>query len=277
MSTPRIAAIHDLSGFGRCSLTVAIPILSAMGAQCCPLPTAFLSTHTGGFEGFTFLDMTDEISKISHHWKTLDLQFDAIYSGFLGSARQIGLVEQFFHDFKQQNTLLVVDPVMGDHGAVYQTYTPEMCAGMAQLALLADVITPNLTEAALLLGIELSELQSPEQTVEQLSLSGKRSVVLTGVSTAPGKIGAMCYDAKNNLTKAVQTDFVAYEFHGTGDVFASVLTGALVQGKSLVEAADLAVTFVRMCAERTAKEHLPARQGVEFEPLLHYLTGGDHE
>ncbi len=272
MSTPRIAAIHDLSGFGRCSLTVALPILSAMGTQCCPLPTAFLSTHTGGFQGFTFLDMTDEMTRAAAHWKSLDLRFDAIYSGFLGSARQIGVVEEFFYDFRQPDTLTVVDPVMGDHGMVYKTYTPEMCDGMARLALLADVITPNLTEAALLLKLPFGELPSPRETVERLSLDGKRSVVLTGVSMSPGMTGAMCFDAKTGRAEPVQTDFVAHEFHGTGDVFASVLTGALVQGKPLTAAAMLAAKFVRACAERTAAAELPMREGVEFEPLLGYLT-----
>ena len=153
MPTPRVAAIHDMSGFGRCSQTVAIPILSAMGLQCCPLPTAFLSTHTGGFEGFTFLDMTDEMPRVARHWKSLDLEFQAIYSGFLGSERQIGMVADFIRDFRRLGTVVVVDPVMGDHGEVYQTYTPAMCEGTARLALQADVITPNLTEAALLLDI----------------------------------------------------------------------------------------------------------------------------
>ncbi|WP_312612761.1 pyridoxamine kinase [Oscillibacter sp.] len=272
MSTPRIAAIHDLSGFGRCSLTVALPILSAMGAQCCPLPTAFLSTHTGGFQDFTFLDMSDEMTRAAAHWKSLDLRFDAIYSGFLGSARQIGVVEEFFYDFRQPNTLTVVDPVMGDHGMVYKTYTSEMCDGMARLALLADVITPNLTEAALLLKLPLGELPSPRETVERLSLDGKRSVVLTGVSMSPGMTGAMCFDAKTGRAEPVQTDFVAHEFHGTGDVFASVLTGALMQEKPLIAAAMLAAKFVRACAERTAAAELPMREGVEFEPLLGYLS-----
>ena len=273
MSTPRIAAIHDLSGFGRCSLTVALPILSAMGMQCCPLPTAFLSTHTGGFQGFTFLDMTDEMPKVAAHWKSLNLKFDAIYSGFLGSARQIGVVEEFFYDFREPSTLTVVDPVMGDHGEVYKTYTPTMCDGMTRLARLADVITPNLTEAALLLGLPWEALPSPRETVERLSLDGKRSVVLTGVSMSPGMTGAMCFDAKTGQSLAVQTDFIAHEFHGTGDVFASVLTGALVQGRKLNDAAMLAAKFVRACAEHTAAADLPMREGVEFEPLLGYLTG----
>ena len=272
MSTPRIAAIHDLSGFGRCSLTVALPILSAMGLQCCPLPTALLSTHTGGFEGFTFLDLTDEMTGISAHWKALHLDFDAIYSGFLGSEQQIGVVEEFFRDFSRPGTVTVVDPVMGDHGQVYQTYTPAMCAGMARLAQRADVITPNFTEAALLLDVPYDALPDPRTTVERLSLQGKRSVVLTGVSMEPGKTGAMCLDAKTGQIEAVQTAYIAHEFHGTGDVFASVLTGALVQGRTLTEAALKAAQFVRACAQRTAQINLPMREGVEFEPLLGLLA-----
>ena len=276
MSTPRVAAIHDMSGFGRCSLTVAIPILSAMGIQCCPLPTAFLSTHTGGFEGFTFLDMTDELPKVAAHWKSLGLEFQAVYSGFLGSERQIAIVEDFLREFRGADTAAVIDPVMGDHGEVYQTYTPAMCAGMARLAELADVITPNLTEAALLLGVPYDALPAGEagcrEVVERLSLDGRRSVVLTGASTAPELTGAMCFDAKTGRTEAVQTRRVPQEFHGTGDVFASVLTGALVQGASLPDAVRQAVDFVRACAERTAKAGIPMREGVAFEPLLGLLT-----
>ncbi len=278
MSTPRVAAIHDMSGFGRCSLTVAIPILSAMGVQCCPLPTAFLSTHTGGFEGFTFLDMTGEMPKVAAHWKSLGLDFQAIYSGFLGSERQIGMVEDFIRDFRAPGTIAVVDPVMGDHGKVYQTYTPAMCAGTAHLAEQADVITPNLTEAALLLGVSYEALPSGgdgcREIVERLSLGGRRSVVLTGASTAPELTGAMCYDARTGRTEAVQTRRVPRVFYGTGDVFTSVLTGALVKGKSLTDAAGEAVEFVRACAERTARIQLPLREGVDFEPLLGLLTGG---
>ena len=277
MSTLRVAAIHDMSGFGRCSLTVILPILSAMGLQCCPLPTAFLSTHTGGFTGFTFLDMTDEIPRISAHWKELGLQFEAIYSGFLGSSRQINLVESFIRDFRRQDTVVVVDPVMGDHGKVYQTYTPEMCRGTARLARHADVITPNLTEAALLLDIPYRDLPSGEsgyrEVVERLSMEGRRSVVLTGVSTAPDRTGALCFDARSGRTQAVETPLIPHEFHGTGDVFASVLTGALVKGAPLFSAALQAAEFVCACAERTAKEQLPMREGVDFEPLLGLLTG----
>ena len=276
MMTPRVAAIHDMSGFGRCSLTVAIPILSAMGVQCCPLPTAFLSTHTGGFEGFTFLDMTDEMPKVAAHWKQLDLGFRALYSGFLGSERQIGIVEDFIQNFRADGTIVVVDPVMGDHGKVYQTYTTAMCAGTAHLAAQADVITPNLTEAALLLGIPYEDLPAGEagcrEIVEKLSLEGRRSVVLTGAAAGEDATGAVCFDAADGRVHTVQTERVPREFHGTGDVFASVLTGALVQGASLTEAARAAVDFVKLCAERTAAEGLPMREGVDFEPLLGALT-----
>lgn len=276
MMTPRVAAIHDMSGFGRCSLTVAIPILSAMGIQCCPLPTAFLSTHTGGFEGFTFLDMTDEMPKVSAHWKQLGLSFQALYSGFLGSERQISIVEDFIRDFRSPGTVVVVDPVMGDHGKVYQTYTPAMCAGTAHLAAQADVITPNLTEAALLLGVPYENLPAGEsgcrEIVERLSLEGKRSVVLTGASAGEDETGAVCFDTATGRVETVQTKRVPREFHGTGDVFASVLTGALVQGASLTSAARAAVDFVRLCAERTAAQGLPMREGVDFEPLLGTLT-----
>ena len=278
MHIPRVAAIHDLSGFGRCSLTIAIPILSAMGVQCCPLPTAFLSTHTGGFEGYTFADLTNEMAAAAAHWKSLDLRFDAVYSGFLGSERQIQIVENFIRDFRRSGTVVVVDPVMGDGGTVYRTYTPAMCQGMKRLAEKADIITPNLTEAALLLDIPYGELPTGEagakRIVERLSLEGKRSVVLTGFSSAPHLTGALCYDAAAGRFSSVQVERVGREFYSTGDVFASVLTGALVNGEALHDAAQQAADFVLECARLTAANDLPLREGVDFEPLLGLLTGG---
>ena len=280
MLIPRVAAVHDLSGFGRCSLTVAIPILSAMGVQCCPLPTAFLSTHTGDFEGYTFLDLTDEMEKAAAHWKSLALKFQSIYSGFLGSEHQIEVVERFIRDFRGEDTIIVVDPVMGDQGLVYKTYTPAMCEGMKRLAEAADVITPNLTEAALLLDIPYDRMPTDEaglrSVVAQLSLGGRRSVVLTGFSSSPDLTGALCYDAANGETSAVQVERVNREFYGTGDVFSSVLTGALVKGAALHDATAHAVSFVLECAKLTAKNQLPIREGVDFEPLLGLLTGGVH-
>lgn len=276
MTTPRVAAIHDMSGFGRCSLTVAIPVLSAMGVQCCPLPTAFLSTHTGGFTGFTFLDMTEEMPKVSAHWQELDLHFHAIYSGFLASERQIGIVSDFIRTFRRSDTLVVIDPVMGDDGKAYQTYTSALCSGMTHLAELADVITPNLTEAAFLLGRPYDQLPQEEaglqELVRELGLHGRRSVVLTGVSLSPGKTGAMCFDAKTSRTETVQVDMIAHPLLGTGDIFASVLTGALVRGDTLFSAAAQAADFVRACAVHTAAQDLPLREGVDFEPMLGLLT-----
>lgn len=276
MTTPRVAAIHDMSGFGRCSLTVAIPVLSAMGVQCCPLPTAFLSTHTGGFTGFTFLDMTEEMPKVAAHWQELDLRFHAIYSGFLASDRQIGIVSDFIRTFRRSDTLVVIDPVMGDDGKAYQTYTSALCSGMTHLAELADVITPNLTEAAFLLGRPYDQLPQEEaglqELVRELGLHGRRSVVLTGVSLSPGKTGAMCFDAKTSRTETVQVDMIAHPLLGTGDIFASVLTGALVRGDTLFSAAAQAADFVRACAVHTAAQDLPLREGVDFEPMLGLLT-----
>lgn len=273
MSTPRIAAIHDLSCFGRCSLTIALPVLSAMGCQCCPLPTALLSAHTG-FPGNTFLDLTAEMGRIADHWTAMDLQFDAIYSGFLGSADQVDTVARFFDTFKKSDTAVIVDPVMGDHGTAYRTCTPELCRGMRVLAENADVITPNLTEAALLLDHPYEEIQRTDayEVVRRLSLGGRRSVVLTGYFSEPGQTGALCFDRDSGESKAVQTPREPQDFSGTGDLFASVLAGGVARGVPLFQAAQAAADFVRDCIARTLAEGLTEQDGVDFEPLLGQLT-----
>ena len=273
MSTPRIAAIHDLSCFGRCSLTIALPVLSAMGCQCCPLPTALLSAHTG-FPGNTFLDLTAEMGRIADHWTAMDLQFDAIYSGFLGSADQVDTVARFFDTFKKSDTAVIVDPVMGDHGSAYRTCTPELCRGMRVLAENADVITPNLTEAALLLDHPYEEIQRTDayEVVRRLSLGGRRSVVLTGYSSESGQTGALCFDRDSGESKAVQTPREPQDFSGTGDLFASVLAGGVARGVPLFQAAQAAADFVRDCIARTLAEGLTEQDGVDFEPLLGQLT-----
>ena len=277
MATKRVLAIHDMCSFGRCSLTAAIPVISAMGIQVCPFPTAMFSNNLT-YGNYTFSDFTPHMNGFMDKWQELGLSYDAIYSGFLGSERQIGIVEDFIRRFRRSGTIVVVDPVMGDFGQIYQTYTAAMCDGMARLAALADVITPNLTEAALLLGQPYETLPAGEaglrQITERLSLEGRRSVVLTGASLAPGQTGAVCFDARTGQTQVVQTAYIAHEFHGTGDVFSSVLTGALVRGASLAAAAGEAAGFVRACAERTAAEDLPMREGVDFEPLLGLLVPG---
>ena len=273
MPAPRIAAIHDLSCFGRCSLTIALPVLSAMGCQCCPLPTALLSAHTG-ISGFTFLDTTDEMRRISAHWSQLSLHFQAIYTGFLGSAPQINLVEDFLRRFHAPDTLLVMDPVMGDHGTPYKTCTPALRQGLRELVAQADVITPNLTEAAILLDIPYHESQTADasELVRALSLQGQRSVVLTGYAAAPGQVGALCYDRDTRQVEAVQTARVPQDFPGTGNLFASVLTGALTRGAPLLQAARTAVDFVGSCVARSVAEGAGEAEGVDFEPLLRQLT-----
>lgn len=273
MSTPRIAAIHDLSCFGRCSLTIALPVLSAMGCQCCPLPTALLSAHTG-FPGNTFLDLTVEMGRIADHWAAMDLQFDAIYSGFLGSADQVDTVARFFDTFKKSDTAVIVDPVMGDHGTAYRTCTPELCRGMRVLAENSDVITPNLTEAALLLDRPYEEIRQSDayEVVRRLSLGGRRSVVLTGYSSEPGQTGTLCFDRDSGESKAVQTPREPQDFSGTGDLFASVLAGGAARGVPLFQAAQAAADFVRDCIARTLAEGLTEQDGVDFEPLLGQLT-----
>lgn len=273
MSTPRIAAVHDLSAFGRCSLTVVIPTLSAMGVQCCPLLTAYLSTHTGGFTNNTFLDLTDQMQPVAAHWRSEGVAFDAVYTGFMGSGEQIDLTASFIRDFSRPGCRVVVDPVMGDNGRPYRTYTPQMCRAMVGLAALADVITPNRTEAALLLGeryeeLDLTSEQACRRCCGMLSRNGRRSVVLTGVSLTESAIGAACFDRETGRVEFTAAPLVPGAFHGTGDLFASVLTGALTRGWPLTEAAQLASEFTSQCARRTLAEAAPRREGVSFEPLL---------
>ena len=272
MPTPRVAAIHDLSCFGRCSLTIALPVLSAMGCQCCPLPTALLSAHTG-FTGGSFLDLTEEMQRIADHWARIDIHFDGIYSGFLGSAAQIGTVRQFIGRFRGTG-LVVIDPVLGDHGQAYRTCTPELCNGMRRLAESADIITPNLTEASLLLEQSYETIQAidPAEIVRRLSLEGRRSVVLTGYSTGDGQTGALCFDRADGSIQAVQVQRVPRDFSGTGDLFTSVLTGAMVKGVPLIQAARTAADFVQSCAARTLAAGNTDGEGVDFEPLLGMLT-----
>ena len=270
MSAPRVAAIHDLSCFGRCSLTVVMPTLSVMGVQCCPVPTACLSTHTGGFAGSTFLDLTDQMSPITGHWQSLGLIFDGVYTGFMGSLEQIGRTADFIRAFRRPGCHIVVDPVMGDHGRPYRTYTPEMCRAMSALAELAGVLTPNATEAALLLGADYAAVRLDREAdcrrwAKRLSRDGACSVVLKGVSLSPETVGAVCFDRESGETSFVSAPLVPGQFHGTGDLFASVLTGALVRGWALTAAAQLAADFTSACARR---QGTPCREGMDFEPLL---------
>ena len=250
-----------------------MPALSAMGVQCCPVPTAYLSTHTGGFTGNTFLDLTDQMAPVTEHWHREGVTFDAVYTGFMGSREQMRLTADLIGAFRGEKTLVVIDPVMGDHGRPYRTYTQEMCAAMTQLALQADVLTPNRTEATILLDVPYEELRldteaSCRRWVQELSRSGERSVVLTGISLAADTAGAACFDRATGEISFVTAKRVEGEFHGTGDLFASVLTGALVRGRSLAESARAAAEFVSLVAAHTAAQDIPRREGVDFEPLL---------
>ena len=269
----RVAAIHDMSGFGRCSLTVVLPVLGAMGAECCPLPTAFLSAQTAfpKSDRAVFLDMTDQLARTGRHWQELGAEFDAIYSGFLGSETQIGLIGEFIQTFRKENTLVLVDPVMGDWGRPYRTYTPDLCSRMGELAEHADVITPNLTEAAILLGEEYDP--DPDETkvrrwLERLSLEGKRSVVITGVHPEEGRVGAACLERRDGSVSFPLANHEQGEYSGTGDLFSSVMLGALLRGENLHAAAKLAVDFVRKCAAFTNQLGGDKREGVMFERLL---------
>lgn len=272
----RVAAVHDISGFGRCSLTVVLPVLGAMGAECCPLPTAFLSAQTAfpKSDRAVFLDMTDQLERTGSHWLELGAEFDAIYSGFLGSEAQIGLIGEFIRKFRREDTLVVVDPVMGDWGKPYRTYTPDLCRRMGELAEHADVITPNLTEAAILLNEEYDPRPGADKVrawLERLSLNGTRSVVMTGVTQQEGMVGAACFDRSSGGIALPAAPEVPVAYAGTGDLFASVMLGALLRGESLGAAAALAVDFVQRCAAFTRELNGDPREGVMFERLLSHL------
>lgn len=275
---PHVAAVHDLSGMGRCSLGVVLPVLSAMGCWCSSLPTAYLSANTifPPSDHFVFRDLTDEMDGSLDHWEEIGCAFDALYSGFVGSERQIAVVEDFFRRFKGENTLIMVDPVMGDWGKPYRTYTPEMCRRMGALAALADVITPNLTEAAILLGEDYENAPKTPEGLEdwlrRLSLEGSRSVILTGIHPGKGLVGAACYDRDSGEVCFPAAREVPIEFPGTGDLFASVALGELLRGKCLDDAARRAVDFVSLCAQKTKALGAPIRHGVQFETLLGELA-----
>lgn len=265
----RVAAIHDLSGFGKCSLTVALPILSAAGIETSALPTAILSTHTGGISGYTYHDLTEDMRPVMKHWKSLDIKFDAIYTGFLGSFEQLDIVKEFFDAFRQEDNLILVDPVMGDNGELYTVFTREFAIGMRMLCQKADIIVPNLTETALL----LDEPFHPgpythayiESLLRKLGALGPQKVVLTGVYFKEDELGAATYDRTTDTIDYVFTQKIPGYYHGTGDVFASALLSALLNDFSLIDAAAIAVHFTTDSIRRTYKAKTDYRFGVNFE------------
>lgn len=276
----RVVSIQDISCLGKCSLTVALPIISAMGVETCVVPTAVLSTHTGGFSGFTFHDLTQEVAPIAAHWKKEGITFDAIYTGYLGSFEQIDLVGQFFDQFGGKDTLVYVDPAMADNGVLYTGFTPEFAKEMGKLCGKADVIVPNLTEASFMLGIDYVGDQYDEAYIKdllkQLTGLGCRTAVLTGMSFEPGKIGAMAYDSSTDTYASYFNEKLPVQFHGTGDVFASACVGALMNGKDLAGALKVAVDYTLECIRETQNDPDARWYGVNFEsaiPMLIHSLG----
>lgn len=269
----KVAAIHDISGYGRCSLSVILPVLSVMGIQACPIPTAVLSTHTGGFSNIVMQDLTSHIEPCLNHYKREKIEFDCIYSGFLASKEQINICLEFFENYN--SSLKVVDPVMGDNGKPYKTITTDLANGMKELVSKADVITPNITEAAMLLGESFpSDITASKAKSWLARLSEKvRIVVITSVPMADGKIVNIGYDREQSNFWRVDCDFVPVHYPGTGDIFASVLVGGLLKGDSLPIAIDRATTFTQIAVKTTYGYGAEARGGVMFETVLGWLTG----
>ena len=275
----RVAVIQDLSCFGRCATTVVAPTLSAMGVQVIPVPTALLSTHTGGFTDLYFKDLSDDMQSISDHFERLGLKFDAIYTGFLGSERQIDIVLDFIKKFAADDTLIFVDPVMGDDGVLYSTYTSELCLRMRELCAVADIITPNLTEACLLSDMEYADtsdmsaadvLEFSESLREALAKITKAKVIITGVPHDKNMVGT-CWrtDERAEVYGACR---LGKSYPGTGDLFASVLLGALLAGDGESEAVRFASDYITRVMEYTAQLGTPEREGVAFECFMAELA-----
>ncbi len=269
----RIVTIQDISCFGKCSLTVALPIISACGVEACPIPTAVLSTHTGGFEGFTFHDLTSDIVHIKEHWENLSLKFDGIYTGYLGSIEQLKIVSDFIDSFKNDNTLVFIDPVMGDHGKLYKGFDEAFAREMVGLVKKADIIAPNLTEVSYLLDEEYNENPTDKEVREmliKLSQLGAKTVMITGIKRGD-KLGVVSYDREKDEFSEYYREIIHDTFHGTGDVFASVAVSALVKGKSVKEAIRAATDFVVECIHKTAQDKKNHWYSVKFEECLPYL------
>ena len=267
-----VAAIHDISGMGKCSLTVALPILSAAGIRTSIMPTAVLSTHTGGFTGYTYHDLTDDLLPFAAHWKSLHVHFDALYSGFLGSFAQLAIVSEIFDLLRDEDTLILVDPVMADNGKLYTVYTPDFPKGMAALCAKAGLIVPNMTEAAFLLDEPYREGPYDRMYVEnllrRLAKLGAPRVVLTGVWFGDGQLGAACYDGTTGEIAYALNEMIDGYYHGTGDVFGSALLAGLMRGLSLSASTQLAVDFTAGSIRRTRDAGTDVRFGVDFEEEL---------
>ncbi len=265
----RVLAIHDISCVGKCSLTVALPILSAAGLETSIIPTAVLSTHTGGFTGYTYRDLTEDIMAIAKHWQSLDLRVDAFYTGFLGSFEQIELMKEIFAMFKTEDNLVFVDPVMADNGQMYASFAPEFAQGMASLCGQADIIIPNITEACFMVGEKYLEPPYTQGYIEgllaRLAELGPQRVVLTGVDFDGENLGAAAYDKTTNKVDYAFAPRIDGYYHGTGDVFGSALLGALLNGKALKDSVRVAVDYTVDSIKRTKEAGTDVKYGVDFE------------
>lgn len=267
----KVATINDLSGIGRCSLTAAIPVLAALGVQCCPLPTAVLSSQTE-FEKFTFLDITDEMVKYKEAWDELGIKFDCIYSGFLGSEKQIDIVLNFVRE--KGDTLVIIDPVMGDNGVLYDTFTEEMCKKMKSLIEVANIVTPNLTEACILTGEVYDKYKTSSELVKkiarEISDMGPEKVIITGV-IRKNKICNYAYDRRLDEFFIIDTDYNNESYSGTGDIFTSIIIGLLLNGHDLYYSTKSATDFICKVINFTSKFKPNPKEGIMFELFLKEL------
>lgn len=269
---PRIAAVHDLCGYGKCSLGVAIPVLSAAGCDVCPVPTGLFSSHTA-FPGWYMHDTTEILSDYLDAWKGIGVEIDAVYSGFLGSAEQVDIIRGIYETYP--SALRVVDPVMADHGKVYPTYTPELCRAMADLAADADILTPNLTEAAIILGEPIGDEwagadisdEEAERLVDALLATGAKTVVLKGIQRGDGVIRNFVKGEGVELHQ-VSNEYLPYMLHGTGDLYCSALLAAVMAGRSTVDAVAFAGDLTHDAMIVSAQQPDFQARGVSFEPLL---------
>ena len=273
MSFKRILTIQDISCVGQCSLTVALPIISSCGIETAVIPSAVLSTHTGGFTGYTFRDLTEDIPKIREHWQKEGIDFDAVYTGYLGSAKQIEYVADILDSMGNENSVNIIDPAMADNGKLYYGFDDEFVAAMRTLIPKADYLLPNITEACFLTGVPYEDRHDREFTemlVLKLYEMGAKCVILTGESFTEGNTGFIVYDGKELRDYA--HDRISGGCHGTGDIYASAFTGALMNGKSAYDSARIAADFVVEAIKCTQKDP-NHKYGARFEPVLHKLYG----
>ena len=268
MAYPKILTVQDISCVGQCSLTVALPIISACGIETCVLPSAVLSTHTAGFSGYTFRDLTEDIPAIKNHWIKEGITFDAIYTGYLGSTKQIDYVAELFADTAAPSCVKIVDPAMADNGNLYPGFDASFVEAMKGLCGKADYILPNLTEACFLTGMEYKteyDRAYIDELLEKLLALGCKNVIFTGISYAPGKTGVVVLE--NGVYSYYEHEKLSNSCHGTGDIYASAFVGAFVRGKSAYDAAKIAADYTVACITATAEEQ-NHWYGAKFEPVL---------